>query len=207
MWRADSLEKTLMLGKIEGRRRRGCRGWDSWMASLTQWTWVWVDSGSWWWTGRPGVLQFMGSQSWTRLSDWTDSWACAQIYTSIHKYIYLYSHIWASLVAQTVKNLPECRRPSSIPGLGRSSGELNDSSHQYSCLENLMDRGPWRAAQSLRSQRVRHDWVTSTKQDWIQIDVLIFMCYGYNKRKKKMSDFFWGIQCDGQGRIFLSECV
>ena len=38
------------------------RGWDGWMASLTQWTWVWVDSGSWWWTGRPGVLQFMGSQ-------------------------------------------------------------------------------------------------------------------------------------------------
>ena len=38
------------------------RGWDGWMASLTQWTWVWVDSGSWWWTGRPGVLRFMGSQ-------------------------------------------------------------------------------------------------------------------------------------------------
>ena len=38
------------------------RGWDDWMASLTQWTWVWVNSGSWWWTGRPGVLCFMGSQ-------------------------------------------------------------------------------------------------------------------------------------------------
>ena len=38
------------------------RGWDGWMASLTQWTWVWVDSGSWWWTGRPGVLRFMGLQ-------------------------------------------------------------------------------------------------------------------------------------------------
>ena len=38
------------------------RGWDGWMASPTQWTWVWVNSGSWWWTGRPGVLQFMGSQ-------------------------------------------------------------------------------------------------------------------------------------------------
>ena len=38
------------------------RGWDGWMASLAQWTWVWVNSGSWWWTGRPGVLQFMGSQ-------------------------------------------------------------------------------------------------------------------------------------------------
>ena len=38
------------------------RGWDGWMASLTQWTWIWVNSGSWWWTGRPGVLQFMGLQ-------------------------------------------------------------------------------------------------------------------------------------------------
>ena len=38
------------------------RGWDGWMASLTQRTWVWVNSGSWWWTGRPGMLQFMGSQ-------------------------------------------------------------------------------------------------------------------------------------------------
>ena len=38
------------------------RGWDGWMASPTGWTWVWVDSGGWWWTGRPGVLWFMGSQ-------------------------------------------------------------------------------------------------------------------------------------------------
>ena len=38
------------------------RGWDGWMASPTRWTWVWVDSGSWWWTGRLGVLRFMGSQ-------------------------------------------------------------------------------------------------------------------------------------------------
>ena len=38
------------------------RGWDGWMASPTQWTWVWVNSGSWWWTGKPGMLQSMGSQ-------------------------------------------------------------------------------------------------------------------------------------------------
>ena len=42
------------------------------MASLTRWTWVWVNSGSWWWTGRPGVLRFMGWQSWTWLSEWTE---------------------------------------------------------------------------------------------------------------------------------------
>ena len=62
MQRADSFEKTLMLGKIEGRRRGDDRGWDSWMASPFHWTWVWVDSRSWWWIGSSGMLQFMGSQ-------------------------------------------------------------------------------------------------------------------------------------------------
>ena len=58
----DSLEKTLMLGGIGGRRRRG-RPRMRWLdGSLTWWTWVWVNSGSWWWTGRPGVLRFMGLQ-------------------------------------------------------------------------------------------------------------------------------------------------
>ena len=62
MRRTDSLEKILMLGKIQGGRRRDDRGWNGWMASPTQWTWVLVSSGSWWWTVRPGVLQSMGSQ-------------------------------------------------------------------------------------------------------------------------------------------------
>ena len=62
MQRADSFEKTLMLGKIEGRRSRGQQRMRCWMASLIQWIWVWVNSRSWWWTGRPGVLWFMGSQ-------------------------------------------------------------------------------------------------------------------------------------------------
>ena len=62
MWRTDSFEKTLMLEQIEGRGEGDDRGWDGWMASPTQWTWVWVNSGSWWWTGRPGELRFMGSQ-------------------------------------------------------------------------------------------------------------------------------------------------
>ena len=62
IWRSDSFEKTMMLGKIGGRRRRG-RQWMRWLdVSPTQWTWVWLNSGSWWWTGRPGVLQSTGSQ-------------------------------------------------------------------------------------------------------------------------------------------------
>ena len=66
----DWLEKTLMLGKIEGRRRRGQQRMRWLDASLTRWTWVWASSKSWWWSGKPGVLQSTGSQSRTRLSYW-----------------------------------------------------------------------------------------------------------------------------------------
>ena len=68
------------------------RGWDGWMASRTQWMWVWVNSGRWWWTGRPGVLRFMGSQrvghDWATELNWTE-------------YV-----IGASLLVQLVKNPP-----------------------------------------------------------------------------------------------------
>ena len=77
MWRTDTLEKTLMLGKIEGGRRRG-RQRKRWMASPTRWTWVWVNSGSWWWTGRPGMLQSMGLQrveyDWVTELNWTGAY-------------------------------------------------------------------------------------------------------------------------------------
>ena len=78
MRRTDLFEKTLMLGKIEGRGEGDGRGWDGWMTLRTQWTWVWVNSGSWWWTGRPGMLRFMGSQrvghDWaTELNWWLSS--------------------------------------------------------------------------------------------------------------------------------------
>ena len=70
MRRTDSLEKTLVLERLKTEGQGDDRGWDGWMASPTQWTWVWVSSGSWWGTGMPGVLQSMGSQSqWLR--DWT----------------------------------------------------------------------------------------------------------------------------------------
>ena len=62
MRRANSLEKTLMLGKIEGRRRRGRQRMSGWMASQTWWTWVWVKSRRQWRTEKPGVLLSTGSQ-------------------------------------------------------------------------------------------------------------------------------------------------
>jgi len=83
MRRVDSLEKTLMLGGMGAGGEGDDRGWDGWMASLTQWTWVSVNSGSWWWTGRPGVLRFMGSQ---RVGhDWV-----TDLIWSIYVYVYIY---------------------------------------------------------------------------------------------------------------------
>ena len=94
MQRADSLEKTLMLGGIEGRRRDD-RGWDGWMASPTRWTWVWVNSGSWWLTERPGVLRFMGSQrvghDWVTELNWT-------LYP-VSEWI-IYSKIWMTMASE-----------------------------------------------------------------------------------------------------------
>ena len=75
MWRADSFEKPWCWEGLKAGGEGGDRGWDGWMASLTQWTWVWVNSGSWWWTGRPGVRS-MGSQrvghDWATELNWTE---------------------------------------------------------------------------------------------------------------------------------------
>ena len=61
MWSTNSFKKTQMLGKVEFRGEVGDRGWDGWMVSLTQWTWVWANSRRWWRTAKP-VLQSMGLQ-------------------------------------------------------------------------------------------------------------------------------------------------
>ena len=77
LWRTDSFEKTLMLGKLEIKRRRGQQRmrWQHW--SPTQWRWVWVNSRSWWWTGRPGLLWSMGSwrigHNWATELNWTEN--------------------------------------------------------------------------------------------------------------------------------------
>ena len=88
MQKTDSLDKTLMLGKIEGGRRRDNRRWDGWMALLTQWTWVWASFRSWWWTGKPGVLQSMGPQrvghDWATKLNWTCTSASFAITSFFH---------------------------------------------------------------------------------------------------------------------------
>ena len=114
MRRVNSLEKTLMLGGIGGRRRRG-RQRMKWLDGITDsMDWVSVNSGSWWWTGRPGVLQFMGLQR--------------------------VEHNWATELNWTELDIP-------WRGCGNAL--------QYSCLENLMDRGAWWAT----VPRVMKSWM------------------------------------------------
>ena len=67
MQRADSSEKPLMLGGIGDNQ-----GWDGWMASWTRWTWAWVNSGRWWWTGRPGICDSWGRKESDTCLNWTE---------------------------------------------------------------------------------------------------------------------------------------
>ena len=72
----DSWKRLWSWEGLGARGKGDDRGWDGWMVSPTQWTWVWVNSGSWWWTGRLGMLQFMGSQrvghNWATELNWTE---------------------------------------------------------------------------------------------------------------------------------------
>ena len=127
------------------------RGWDGWMASPTWCTWVWVNSGSWWWTGRPGVLQFMGSQrlghNWATELNWT-GYPISPLFISyvdltkahhlVHEnYLFYHFEIYALIHTHT--------------------GEGNGSPLQCSCLENPRDGGAWWAA-VMGSHRAGHDW-------------------------------------------------
>ena len=120
---------------LRAGREVGGRGWDGRMSSPTRWTWVWVNFGSWWWTGRPGVLQFMWSQSQTRLSDWTDlliDWLTdTYIYTDT---LYIYDLPGGSDSKESACNGGDSV---SIPELGWSPGEGNG----YSSI--IAWRIPW----------------------------------------------------------------
>ena len=125
------------------------RGWDGWMASLTWWMWLWVNSRSWWWTGRPGVLQFMGLQ---RVGhNWVSelNWLCIE-------------YNGAFQVALVVKNPPanvgDTKDMGSIPGSGRAPARRA----WQSTLVLLLGESPWKmdysGLHSIGSQRVGHDW-------------------------------------------------
>ena len=126
------------------RLRAGGEGIDrGWMASLTQWTWVWVNSWSWWWTGRRGVLRFMGLQ---RVRD---DWVTELNWTSVTKLQTLALLLFLLDISSTVfcllalkcgsagkESACNARNLGLIPGLGRSPGEGKGYPLQYSGLEN-----------------------------------------------------------------------
>ena len=106
-----------------GAREGDDRGWDGWMASLTRWTWVWVNSGSWWWTGRPGVLRFTGSQrvghDWATDLIWSDTYYRNHEYTATVFTIIRYGlltghllhciHVWIISAYLVRHGLPTCQ--------------------------------------------------------------------------------------------------
>ena len=84
-WRTDSLEKTLMLERLKAWGDGDDRGWDGWMASPTQWAWVWASLRSWWWIGKPGMLQSMALH-------WTVSPLTIILFLNLHiKFCFLFT--------------------------------------------------------------------------------------------------------------------
>ena len=152
------------------------RGWDGWMTSPTRWTWVWVNSGSWWWTGRPGMLQFMGSQR--------------------------VGHDWATDLIRS--DLMEPGRLQSMGSLGVGHDWVtslslftfmhwrrNGNPLQCSCLENPRDGGAWLAAvYGVAQSQKQLKWLSiaypppdrgQEKERWDQNNLKFYHHNGYTK--------------------------
>ena len=129
------------------------RGWDDWMASLTQWTWVWVYTRSWWWTGRPRVLQpwdRKGLNTTEQVHNWTE-------FTLTLEYLSPWSFPGVCSGKELACQCRRLRRFKFNLRSGWSPGGECDNPLQYYCLENTMDRGTWWTT-VYGSQKVRHDW-------------------------------------------------
>ena len=133
------------------------------MASRTRWMWVWVNSGSWWWTGRPGVLRFMGSQCQTRLSDWTElNWLnFLQNYSTISKTDKVYLPRGFPGGAGGEEPTGQCRRLKRhgfSPWVGKTPWRRNMATHPSILAWRIPRTEEPGELQSIVLQRVGHDW-------------------------------------------------
>ena len=140
MRRANSLKRPWCWERLKEGGEGDNRGLDGWMASPTQRTWVWASFGSWWWTGKPGMLQSMGSQ-----------WVGHNQETELN---------WTKPMVQRLKHLPTMRE-TGVWSLHQEDPLEKDMATHSSML---LWRIPWTeepgGLQSMGSQRVGHDWAT-----------------------------------------------
>ena len=136
IWKDPDARKRLKLGG-EGDDRE----WDGWMASLTQWIWVWASSRSWWWTGKPGVLQSMGSHDWATELNWTSSqqytllpWHSVCVCVTCATFYFFFFHLLFLRVKRWTDNFRQCDT------IFRSVEELEDTALPEN-LEWLFLRG------------------------------------------------------------------
>ena len=134
------------------------------MASPTQWMWVWISFGSWWWTGKPVSAVHGVAKSWTGLSDWTElnseleefvsNWSLVHKHSnlthSFHKYQTPDTALLEKLFCNITSGLPRCglvvkNWTANAGDAVLMPGEENGNPLQDSCLGNSMDRGAWRA--------------------------------------------------------------
>ena len=131
------------------------------MASPTQWTWVWVNSGSWWWTGRPGMLQSMGSLSQTVRHDWATELNLTELRPGIFLFEILHKWLWGfpggSDGKEFARNAGDL---DSVPGVGRSPGGGNG--YSSICAWRILWTEKPSELQSMSPQRFGHDWATNT---------------------------------------------
>ena len=135
---------------------KGHRGGDGCMASLTRWTWVWARSGSWWWTRKPGMLQSMGLQSRTRLSNWTELIPVI-ISPAVHESFSAWMPGKLVVSYFSYSNWKVCSRP--------WSGEIQRML-VFWCV-----RKPW----TLKTHMIKYPTYSVTLPDWLKLSISLYV--------------------------------